>query len=340
MIQLYKTFLVSSDASANIFFWPLKSRKAPVPLRIKKLLEISFFSFFANKMIVSGKDELKRDLLLLYDTAKIYKKKEIVHVCQQISDFDIKVIKFYEETKLISCGKDNIRLWNIKEDRLISISVIIPLKDQFSYTDIELTPKKAYVSSIKGLVIIINLTSKEVEASFSIHKGAITRLKIIENIVMTASDDTFVRLWPLDFSEVYMEIQHKSKICSIDILGNTAVSLTEGGILGLIDLQNNTYQTLNRSFFNTQNFAVSENLFSILHNTITILNNDFSILCEFSSIKDEALVTSVNPLAGIVCCGFFSGAVRLFDIKNIRVKDEFLHCKSPIEVIEFSSDGK
>ena len=109
IIQIFKTFLVSADEAANIFFWPLKSRKNPIILPIKKLKSISFYSFYLNKMIVSGKDELNRDLVIMYDTIKLFKKREIIHLGQQLSDFDIKVIKFFEEGKLISCGKDVVR---------------------------------------------------------------------------------------------------------------------------------------------------------------------------------------------------------------------------------------
>ena len=340
LLQLYKTYLVSADENTNIFFWPLKSRKNPIPLPVKKVKEITFFSFFSTKMIVSGKDDLNRDILLMYDTTKIFKKREIVHLSQQLSDFDIKVIKFYEETKLISCGKDSIRIWTYKDDHLSGSNISIPSKDQHGFSDLEITPKTAYVCSTKGSIFIISLLTREVEATFYIHRGPITRVRILEDIVMTSSEDTYLRLWPLDFHEVYMEVQHKTKVCSIDLLGSHALSLTEAGILGIIDLQNTSYSTLLRSFFIPQDLAISSQYMVVLGAVISILTTAVQPLCEFASPKDEALCTATHPASGLICCGFYSGAVRLFDIHSVKVVEEFLHHKAPIEFIAFSPDGK
>lgn len=338
-LQLFKTYLVSADETANIYFWPLKSRKNPIPLPVKKLKEIVFFAFFATKMIVTGKDDLNRDLILMYETSKIFKKREIVHLGQQLSDFDIKVIKFIEETRLISCGKDAIRMWVYKDEHLIGTTIPIPTASPQSFTDLEVSGKKAYISSSKGSIFIINLLLKELEVALSIHTSSISRVKICEDIVITSSEDTYVRLWPLDFHEVYMEIQHKSKVSDIDILGNNAVSLTETGVLGLIDLEQTVYGTILRNFQNTQFFHVSNGHFAVITSLVSVLDQNLQPLCEFASPKDETLCCAVHPVKALICCGFYSGAIRFFDLNSVKVTEEFVHHKAPIEKISFSMNG-
>lgn len=340
IIQLYKHFLVSGDLNCMILFWPIKSRKKPVPLNMKKLKEITFYEFLGNKMVISGKDELKRDMVFLYDTTNLIKKREILHISQSLSDFDIKVIKFIDETKLLSCGKDAIRYWVLKDTYLSNTSVYIPSSDFYPFTDLMITDKKAYIASNKGTVHILNLTTKDLEASFPLHKGEISRIKIVEDIIITSGKDSYTKLWPLDFHELYMEVQHKSPVKTIDLLGNNAVTLTENGVLVNIDLQNSTFTTLLKNYAGCVDFDVGNKNITVISNVVHVLGKDTMPICEFSSAEDDPIAVAVGKETEVVCLGFYSGAVRVFDVKSLRVVDEFTHLKAPIEVVKVSNDGK
>ena len=339
-LGLHQQFLVSSDESCMILFWPIKSRKRPVPLSIKKFKEIRFFSFFAQKMVISGKDDLKRDSLVIYDTSKLTKRRELIHVTSQLSDFDLKVIKFYEDSKLISCGKEGIRVWFHKDDRYSSSSIPILDKDECNCTDLDLTAKKAYVSNTKSSILQVNLQSKEIESITSLTTQGITRIKILEDIVMTCSSDCFVRFWPLNFQEVYMEVQHKSKVISADMLGTNAATLTDNGVLISIDLSNSSLSSLSKNYPNAVHVSAACKKFCIITNTISVLTEDFLPVCEFTSAKDDPKVALVSSDGSLIVCGFFSGAVRVFDIQSLQLIDEFHHLKAPIERLELSRNGK
>ena len=291
-------------------------------------------------MVISGKDDLKRDSLIIYDTSKLIKKRELTHITSQLSDFDLKVIKFYEDTKLISCGKEGIRVWFQKEDRYSSTSIPILDKDESNCTDLDTTAKKAYISNTKSSILQVNLQSKEIESITSLSSQGITRIKILEDIVMTCSLDCFVRFWPLNFQEVYMEVQHKSKVISADMLGTNAATLTDNGVLISIDLSNSSLSSLSKNYPNAVHVSASCKKFCVVTNTISVLTEDFLPVCEFTSPKDDPKVALVSNDGNFVICGFFSGAVRIFDIQSIQLVDEFYHLKAPIERLEISRDGK
>lgn len=338
-LALHQHFLVSADQNSLILFWPLKSRKKPVPLNTKKFKSITFISFFPNKMVVAGKDELKRDSLIIFDTSKLVKKREITQVTQQLSDFDIKVIKFYEEFKLVSCGKEGIRFWGVKEDRFISTSVLLE-KDQLSCTDLAITHNKAYITNTKSTVIILNLLTKDIESCVTLNSSELINIFILEDIIMTSSADCFVRFWPLDFKEVYMEVQHKSKAIAIDMLGTNAATLTEAGVLISIDLASSSLTSLVKSYPNTINLSISSSNYCIINNSIHVLSDSWASVCEFSAAKDEPLVGCLSMSGEVLACGFFSGAVRVFDLNSLKIIEEFQHLKSPIELIKFSPDNQ
>jgi hypothetical protein len=57
-----------------------------------------------------------------------------------------------------------------------------------------------------GTVLQVNGDSHAVEAVFQAHAGAINCLAIRDGFAVTASDDRFMRVWPLDFSEFLLEV--------------------------------------------------------------------------------------------------------------------------------------
>lgn len=70
-----------------------------------------------------------------------------------------------------------------------------------------------------------------------------------EAFCVTGSEDTYLRVWPLDFSEFFMEAKHEGTVCAVDIStdGLKVVCGTMYGSLGILDKSNQRYRTLLRS---------------------------------------------------------------------------------------------
>lgn len=66
---------------------------------------------------------------------------------------------------------------------------------------------------------------------------------------VTGSEDQYLRVWPLDFSEFLIEAKHEGVLISLDI-SQDALSVacgTSTGGLGILDLSNQNYKTFLRS---------------------------------------------------------------------------------------------
>ena len=58
----------------------------------------------------------------------------------------------------------------------------------------------------------VNYGRRTLERIYQLHTGAINQLALHEGFCVTASDDRFLRIWPLDFSDFLLEVQatHRS----------------------------------------------------------------------------------------------------------------------------------
>ena len=66
-------------------------------------------------------------MIIVWDISRIHKGEKAEILAKQVSEFNIISLKFspIENSKLISCGKQNIRFWRIKETRNIRGSAVV-----------------------------------------------------------------------------------------------------------------------------------------------------------------------------------------------------------------------
>ena len=154
--------------------------------------------------------------------------------------------------KLASCGKENIRIWRIKETGNIRGSAIVlnhhARNTVFTCLDFDNgfkssdpteneTFKRIFVGSKHGMVFQINYHTEALEATFPLHDGAIYSLSVNEAFCVTGSEDKFLRIWPLDFSEFFMEARHEGTVSAVEISpdGIKVVCGTLYGSIGIIE---------------------------------------------------------------------------------------------------------
>lgn len=58
--------------------------------------------------------------------------------------------------------------------------------------------------------------------------------------MVTGSDDQYLRVWPFDFSEFFIEAKHSSKVTAVDIKKDALkiLACTDQGNLGVLDVSN------------------------------------------------------------------------------------------------------
>jgi len=174
----------------------------------------------------------------------------------------------------------------------------------------------------------VNYHSKCLEGVYKCHDGAITALSISAGFCVTGSEDFYLRVWPLDFSEFIIEAKHEGILISLDISLDSlkVICGTSNGSLGVLDLSNHNYKTFLRS--HTREVRVLR--VHSLSNYVVTLSDDLTIrvwdmqkyeqIYEFSYPAEDMclsldLMNTVNQFAA----GFESGVFRVFDIEKTCV---------------------
>lgn len=188
------------------------------------------------------------------------------------------------------------------------------------------------------MVYQINYLTEQLEATYKTNDSAIYTIAVNEAFCATGSEDQFLRVWPLDFSQFFMEAKHEGTVCSVDIStdGLRVVCGTLYGSLGVLDKSNQKYRTLIRahtdSILSMDFHLAKRNIITVsMDNTIRLWDlENFDQVVEFSSPIDQPLCVSAHPQLPIFSCGFQSGTMRVFDIEKTCVADEFTQYNKPI----------
>lgn len=109
--------------------------------------------------------------------------------------------------------------------------------------------KRVFVSTKTGMVVKINYHTEALEGFYQLHDSAIHSISVNEAFCVTGSEDCYLRVWPLDFSEFFMEAKHEGTVSAVDISmdGLKVVCGTVYGSIGMLDKSNQRYSTLLRS---------------------------------------------------------------------------------------------
>jgi WD repeat-containing protein 90 len=112
-----------------------------------------------------------------------------------------------------------------------------------------LNDRHVYVSAVSGAVYQINYDAHALEAVYQLHNAAINSIAVNEGFAITGSDDKYLRVWPLDFTDYFLEAEHETAVTSVGVSpdGLQVCIGTENGSLGMLDIASHKYTTLLRS---------------------------------------------------------------------------------------------
>lgn len=269
-----------------------------------------------------------------------------------------------ELDKLVSCGRENIRFWRIKNGHLPAGTVVLNhharntvftvFDYEFAYEEPSAAKqfgkvKRVFIGSKTGMLYQVNYNTRELEGVFKCHDLAICSISLSAGFCITGSEDQFLRVWPLDFSEFLIEAKHEGVVISLDIsLDALQVACgTSTGGLGVLDLSNHNYKTFLRSH-------IDEIIQMTIHpysNYLISLSADLSIriwdlqkyeqIYEFSYPSDDTCTCiAAYPKGMTFAGGFSSGVFRIFDIEQTSIIKECKFHDAQITSITYSDDGK
>ena len=71
--------------------------------------------------------------------------------------------------------------------------------------------KRIFASTMDGTVVQVNYQTKAMECVYRLHDAAIHSIAINEGFCVTGSEDKYLRVWPLDFSDYFLEAEHEDQ---------------------------------------------------------------------------------------------------------------------------------
>eukprot|EP01033_Poteriospumella_lacustris_P008843 gene8843-6368_t len=361
------------DRDGLLIVWDLKngSRIASLRPHPGRILSAAL-NHAETQLVTAGLDTKNRYQLIVWDIAKLAQCQGVVvaHqlsatskepqqmlavaaiVAKQISDFDVAKVSFnrLDDAQLVSCGRENIRVWRIHRGHLPARPVLLnAYARNVLYTDVayDVPGGHVYVASDRGHVLKIHHPSLQVVAAFKLHDAGINCIRIHSACCITGGRDHLLRVWPLDFNDFLLEARHEGRITCLALppgdKGHRLVIGTDAGTLGILDLPQHRYETMVRSHHEPVTQLLerrgNETLVSVgSDNTVRVWNAAGQQIVEFWSEHDAPTsVCDVACEANHLLAGFASGYVRLFDIATAVCALERCYSASPVTTLLFST---
>lgn len=316
-------------------------------------------------LVIVGLDSYNRQNIVVFSIRDIEAKKKPEFVAKQISDFHIQSIKFApcDSNRLVSCGKENIRFWRIKNQHLPGNPVILKQHARntaFTCLDFDCSPddpkailredvtRFVLVGSKLGLIFQVSFKTQELFEIYKVHEAGVSSMALAAGYCVTGSEDRVLRVWHTDFSEFLLEAEHEGAVTSLAISedATTVVCGTSNGGLGLLDLTSHSYKTLLRSHTDEilalRLQAATGLLFSLSKDlTIRVWDKEKrEQTYEFMYPReDPCLRICPHPDLGFFAAGFASGVIRIFDVYNTSIKEEMKCHEHSISSLEYSPDS-
>ncbi|XP_018426891.1 PREDICTED: WD repeat-containing protein 90 [Nanorana parkeri] len=341
---------------------------------------VSYLSFSHSGSVLCGvgKDGHGKTMVVVWNTSQASRGGEVVVLAKAHTDVDIQTMKiaFFDDTRMVSCGKDNVRLWRVRSGSLRSCPVNLDEYHTLEFTDLAFeavhSPEKEpedrtlYVCSRSGHILEIDYKNmvlcnvrrlqpsqvkhgeRREKQTFNTGPGiAINSLSISSTYCATGSEDGYLRLWPLDFSGVFLEAEHEGPVSCVSISPESlsVLSCTRSGELGVLDVPTRGYQTLMRSHTDSL-LAFSTHP---THPQIATVSNDNTIriwdvsslqqLYDFTANEETPCTVTFHPIRQALACGFSTGVVRYFNVTTTSLQAEHKQHRSAITGLLFSPDG-
>lgn len=345
-------FSCQEGKNAIIRVWRIETGRC-IKILTTPYEKISSLSLSKDSRILCtvGIESYNKELIILWDISDIDNIKVQI---RQSSHFSINQIKFspFEQNVLVSCGKENIKFWRIKNDHLGGKAVVL---NQYARESVflcldydnpfigeEFNKGRVFVGSNKGCIYQVSCNTQELEAIFKIQDSPILSICVNDAFCVTGSQDGHLRVWPIDFKEFLIEAKHDSGVCSVDISfdGLEIVCGTLNGSIGILNIESKQYKTILRS--------PPGNVISMAAhpsgNFLFTIEDDKSVRVwdidnkneafQFISTKDPPTAIGV-PNKMIFACGFTSGLIKVFDLDKTTIIYEGKAFNSSIKHLKF-----
>ena len=323
-----------------------------------------------------GTDKGARQAVVVWDITRVLVTGEAPIVVKHGTEYNVRALRFspFEEDRLVTCGRDSIRFYRLKNGQLRGCSVQLgehrtmqpkvragadrvasgarnmftDLAFEAGYGLTKLSERHVFVATASGAVFQVNYGKRNLEAVYQLHNAAINSLIINEGFCITGSDDRFLRMWPVDFSDYFLEAEHETAVTAVGVTpdGLAIAALTAGGSVGVLDVPSHRYRTLLRSHTDSVfDVAVDPN-----RAEVTTVSADGSIrvwaldtmeqLYQFDAPDELAACVAYHPTQHCIGVGFDNGITRVFDVPSTGLVQEHHQHRAAVVDIAFTPDAR
>uniref|UniRef100_A0A3Q2NPU8 WD repeat-containing protein 90 n=1 Tax=Fundulus heteroclitus TaxID=8078 RepID=A0A3Q2NPU8_FUNHE len=292
-----------------------------------------------------GKDRHNKTMVVVWNTLNVSKGGEVTILAKAHTDVDITTMKiaFFDDTRMVSCGRENIRLWRVRNGTLRSCPVHLGEYHSLDFTDVAFEEGISSDHMNTFLIYYSRVAVKNVrrllpaqqqqhadrreKQTFNTGPGiAINSISVSSSFCATGSEDGFLRLWTLDFSSVILEAEHEGAVSEVSVSFDSlqVLAATSTGNLGFLDVSSRGYSTLMRSHTDAVLGFSMDGIRRHLatasaDGTVRVWNIDsLHQLYDFAS-EDNPCAVAFHPHEQTFSCGFTSGTVRVFDVSSAKL---------------------
>lgn len=240
---------------------------------------------------LAGKDHNGRDSIYVYKFYEMIKYHKMELVARQLSDFDQFFVRFNPlvPNSIISCGKETIKFYKIKNNHLPGQSAflnntargkvfhqaIVQAEDPKAQTQ---KPSYVYVTTTCGLLYFVNYFTRQIDKIIQIHESPIVSMVEAPNksFIVTAAQDGILRIWSPDFENLKSDVNTRTIITHCDVNVNSsqiAVLSAQNGTISVLDLDSSSYNVILRSHM--------DDITDIAHNQMSgkliTVGNDYAV---------------------------------------------------------------
>ena len=264
--------------------------------------------------------------------------------------------------QFVTCGAENVRFWRLKDGHLHSRPVALGPHVNTTFTAIAFEAvysddpqgRRVFIGTDQGSIFQVHGPSASLQVIYKVHSGAINSMHVNESFCVTGSDDAYVRVWPLDFVDYFLEAHHDAAITSMDVsLDGLHIAIgTEQGAIGLLSVGDQIHRNVLRSHSD----AVTGLAIDVHDSMAATAAADGTIrvwslrepycqqLYEIEASGEAPLCVCFRPdssaEAAHIACGFDSGTVRIFVVEHTKLLHEYCQHKAGVYDVCFANDGQ
>lgn len=337
--------LFTVDSNCSVTVWDNSLSNNLILTFTPPLIKVNVISFNNDEsmVILGGKDQYKRDMLIVYKLNPLVRQKKLEVEARQLSDFEVAHIEWSPDTENVftSCGNENVYFWTIKKGSIPGKLAVFqqPLKGKRFVGIAHVRPETGHCTHVVaatecGTIFRIKVASRVVEqvvkiadaiSCFLVFNSAISRGSLCP--FWGVSSGKVFRLW--DSVRNLQLLEHSMEgnvLCfAFNLYGDKVAILDNLGNIGMIKLESQLYEVLVRSHTEPLvdlDFSQPANLLLTASRDSTVRAwscSSFAQVAEFSVPQDQLTGVACSGNDAVCACVFVSGFVRVLDLAGFAV---------------------